>query len=82
MDAQNIENNIKVASEFDPPLQVVFIDKSKVAIGVIDKVETNLDLFETTHNLDYLEKSINVEDNLNYNSSYSDRTQISPFKTL
>lgn len=75
MDAQNIENNIKVASEFDPPLQVVFIDKSKVAIGVIDKVETNLDLFETTHNLDYLEKSINAEDNLNYNSSYSDRTQ-------
>ena len=75
MDAQNIENNIKIASEFNPPLQVVFIDKSKVAISVIDKVETNLDLFETTHNLDYLEKSINAEDNLNYNSSYSDRTQ-------
>ena len=56
------QNAIKAASDFDPPLQVVYISRNKVAANAVKKIDTDLSSFASTHDLTYFENALNTHE--------------------
>lgn len=65
------QDAIKAASDFDPPLQVVYINRNKVAANAVKKINTDLSSFASTHDLTYFENALNTHESTRTSFWYS-----------
>ena len=56
------QNAIKAASDFEPPLQVVYISRNKVATNAVKRIDTDLSSFASTHDLTFFENALNTHE--------------------
>ena len=58
------QNALKAASDFNPPLKVVYIDSQKVAKTAMEKVDTMIDSFSETHDLSLFKNALDIHESI------------------
>lgn len=58
------QNALKAASDFNPPLKVVYIDSQKVAKNAMEKVDTMIDSFSETHDLSLFKNALDIHESI------------------
>ena len=58
------QNALKAASDFNPPLNVVYINRNKVAKTAVKKINTMLDSFSEVHDLSLLKEALDIHESI------------------